>query len=32
MEYLYQYACEHPIWLELYLLLIANGLGGLFRK
>ena len=31
MEYLYNVACEHPVWLGIYLLLIAGGFSGLIR-
>lgn len=32
MEYLYNFACEHPVWLGIYLLLIASGLSGFKGK
>lgn len=31
MEYLYNFACEHPVWLGIYLLLIASGINGFVK-
>lgn len=31
MEYLYNFACEHPVWLGIYILLIASGISGLVK-